>query len=124
MLVFHVNGVSARELITANVNGDGLANGCSCWLSNPAASPVYVETTNGSGIIIRILKSFVGETYTLTFKAGFQLTRNDGKIIYVSDDIIYNCVGNACTKVQKSTVTFQDENSGAYTTKRVPTSST
>ena len=121
MEYIYVNDKSARELITENVNGAKLSNACGCWLSNPAAYPVYVETTNGSGIIIRIAKAHVGDNYTLTFKAGFSLIRNDGNVIYVSDDIVYNCAGNVPTKVQKSTVTFNDENGSVYTTKRVVT---
>ena len=121
MEYIYVNGVSARKLNTDNANGAKLTNSCGCWLSNPAASPVYVETTNGSGIIIRILKSFVGDSYTITFKAGFSLIRNDGETIYVSSDIIYNCVGNVPTRVQQSTLTFQNEGGNTIETRRVIT---
>ena len=50
----YVNGKSARDAITEN---NGALVGSSGWLTNPAASPVYVETTNGSGIMIKILKA-------------------------------------------------------------------
>ena len=116
----YINNKSARQAIKDN---NGALLGTSGWLTNPAASPVYVETTNGSGIIIQILKAYAGENYTITFKAGFELTRNDGVRIHVSDDIIYDCVGNVCTKRQKSTITFNDENGNPYTTKRVVTGS-
>ena len=119
MEYIYVNGVSARELIETNAGGDKLSNACGCWLSNPAAYPVYVETTNGSGILIKIAKAHVGDSFTLTFKAGFELTRNDGQRIHVSDDIVYNCNGNVPTRVQKYTVTFNDANGNPYTTKRV-----
>lgn len=115
----YVNDKSARDAITENVNKANPMVGSSGWLTNPAASPVYVETTNGSGIIIKILKAYAGDTYTLTFKAGFSLIRNDGNTIYVSDDIVYNCVGNVPTKVEKSTLTFQNESGATIATKRV-----
>ena len=115
----YVNDTSAREAITANVNSSNQMVGSTGWLTNPAASPVYVETTNGSGLIIKILKAYAGENYTLTFKAGFRLLRNDGNVICLSDDVVYNCVGNVPTRVNKSTVTFNDENGNPYTTKRV-----
>ncbi len=112
----YVNGTSARDAITEN---NGALLGSSGWLTNPAASPVYVETTNGSGLIIKILKAYAGESYTLTFKAGFSLIRSDGNVLYVSDDVVYNCVGNVPTRVNKNTVTFNNESSVAVSTKRV-----
>ena len=115
----YVNDTSARDAITANVNSSNQMVGSTGWLTNPAASPVYVETTNGSGLIIKILKAYAGENYTITFKAGFSLIRNDGNVICLSDDVVYNCVGNVPTRVNKSTVTFNDENGNPYTTKRV-----
>ncbi len=115
----YVNDTSARDAITANVAAGGTMVGTNGWLTNPAASPVYVETTNGSGLLIKILKAYAGESYTLTFKAGFSLIKNDGNVLYVSDDVVYNCVGNVPTRVNKSTVTFNDENGSVYTTKRV-----
>ncbi|MBR2337132.1 MAG: hypothetical protein IKA61_04215 [Clostridia bacterium] len=115
----YVNDTSARDAITANVNSSNQMVGSSGWLTNPAASPVYVETTNGSGLLIKILKAYAGENFTLTFKAGFSLIRNDGNVIYLSDDVVYNCAGNVPTRVNKSTVTFNDENSVVVSTKRV-----
>ncbi len=106
----YVNGVSARKLITDNVNGDNVKNSCDCWLSNPAASPVYVDTTNGSGIIIRLLKSYFGDTVTLTFKAGFSLIRNDGETIYVSNDVTYTYENGTLTDNSRVNVTFDGEN--------------
>ena len=117
----YINDTSARDAITANVNAGGTMVGSSGWLTNPAASPVYVETTNGSGLLIKILKAYAGESYTLTFKAGFSLIKNDGNVLYVSDDVVYNCVGNEPTRVNKSTVTFNNESGEAVSTKRVVT---
>ncbi len=89
MQYIYVNGECARDLIAANYKGAQNTNSCTCWLSNPAAYPVYVETTNGSGILIRLAKAYFGDTFTFTFKAGFSLIRNDGEVIYVSHDITY-----------------------------------
>ena len=115
----YVNDTSARDAITANVNSSNQMVGSSGWLTNPAAAPVYVETTNGSGLIIKILKAYAGESFTLTFKAGFSLIKNDGNVLYVSDDVVYNCAGNVPTRVNKSTVTFNNEKGVAVSTKRV-----
>ena len=109
----YVNDKSARDAITENVNSSNQMVGTSGWLTNPAASPVYVETTKGDGLLIKILKVYAGENFTLTFKAGFSLIKNDGNVLYVSDDVVYNCAGNVPTRVNKSTVTFQNENGEA-----------
>ena len=37
----------------------------------------------------------------------------------MSDDVVYNCVGNVPTRVDKNTVTFNNESSVAVATKRV-----
>ena len=104
MQYIYVNGQQAREAITANANGERLGNTCGCWLSNPAAYPVYVETTNGSGIIIRLAKAWAGESLTITFKAGFSLIRNDDVVIELTEDVEYKYangslsrLGNLCT---------------------------
>ena len=98
MEYIYVNGVSARKLITDNANGERLSNTCGCWLSNPAAYPVYVETTNGSGIIIRIAKAYAGDTVTLTFKAGFAITNAAGENVAVTRDITFTYANGAITK--------------------------
>ena len=108
MQYIYLNDKSARELITANANGDKLANSCSCWLSNPAASPVYVETTTGSGIIIRILKAYSGDTFTLTFKKGFSIIDSNNQVVIVNEDIVYNCTNGVLSKEEKFTLTFAD----------------
>ncbi len=110
MEYIYVNGVSARKLITDNANGDRIVNSCGCWLSNPAASPVYVETTNGNGILIKFLKSFVGDSFKFTFKAGFTLIRNDGQVIYVSNDITYTYANGTLTDDSRVNVAFDGEN--------------
>ena len=98
MEYIYVNGVSARKLITDNANGDRKTNACGCWLSNAAAYPVYVETTNGSGIIIRIAKAYAGDTVTLTFKAGFAITNAAGENVAVTRDITFTYANGAITK--------------------------
>ena len=110
MEYIYVNGKSARQLITENANGERLSNTCGCWLSNPAAYPVYVETTNGSGIIIRVAQAYAGDTVTITFKAGFSLIRNDGQLVYVSNDINYTFANNTLTDESRCSVLFDGEN--------------
>ena len=89
-----MNGVSARELITTNANGDRNCNlhkkdggTCDCWLSNPAAYPVYVETTNGSGLMMRLATAAFGTEFTITIKAGFRITDANGDLVAVTKDI-------------------------------------
>ena len=89
-----VNGVSARDLITANY-GDGkpnATNSCSCWLSNPAAYPVFVESTNGSGLMMRFATAEFGRVFTITIKAGFTITNSSGEVVTITKDIdfVYN----------------------------------
>lgn len=92
-----VNGTSAREWITKNANGDRLGNSCACWLSNPAAYPVYVETTNGSGLMMRLATATFGTDFTITIKAGFRITNADGDLVAVTEDIefVYSASGIA-----------------------------
>ena len=92
-----VNGTSAREWITTNANGDRLGNSCACWLSNPAAYPVYVETTGGSGLMMRLATATFGTDFTITIKAGFRITNADGDLVAVTEDIefVYSASGIA-----------------------------
>ena len=93
-----VNGVSARKLITDNVNGDQVVNNCKCWLSNPAASPVYVETTVDSGLLMKFLTQITGEDFVVTIKAGFRLTNSLGQIIIVTKDVDFVYSNGVCTR--------------------------
>lgn len=92
MQYIYVNGQSARSLIEANANGARLSYTCNCWLSNPAAYPVYVETTGGSGLMIRLAKDVFGTEFTLTIKAGFMITNAQGQLVRVCEDVefVYN----------------------------------
>ena len=92
MQYIYLNDTSARDLITANVNGDNLANGCGCWISNPAASPVYVETHATDGIMIKILTAYSGNYFELTFKKGFSLVNSEGTIVYLTKDVTYKYI--------------------------------
>lgn len=93
MEYIYVNGVSARSLITTNANGVRNSNACACWLSNPAAYPVYVETTNGSGLMIRLAKAAFGTEFTITIKAGFRITNAGGELVVVTKDVEFNYNG-------------------------------
>lgn len=110
MEYIYVNGVSARSLITANANGrndcnnDGIygyneetGNG-DCWLSNPAAYPVYVESTNGSGLMMRFATAKFGTKFTITIKSGFRITNSKGDLVVVTKDIDFIYDNKAITK--------------------------
>ena len=99
-----VNGVSARELITANYNGDKLGNSCSCWLSNPAAYPVYVETTADSGLMIRLATAEFGTEFTITFKAGFVITDVNGNVVALYKDVEFAYNNGTITKTVEGEV--------------------
>ena len=98
MEYIYVNGVPARELITTNANGERNSNACTCWLSNPAAYPVYVETTNGSGLMMRLATAAFGTEFTITIKAGFRITDANGDLVAVTKDINFNYNNATITK--------------------------
>lgn len=98
MEYIYVNGVPARELITTNANGVRNSNACACWLSNPAAYPVYVETTNGSGLMMRLATAAFGTEFTITIKAGFRITDANGDLVAVTKDINFNYNNATITK--------------------------
>lgn len=98
MEYIYVNGVSARKLITDNANGVRNSNACNCWLSNPAAYPVYVETTNGSGLMIRLATAQFGTEFTITIKAGFRITNANGDLVAVTKDVNFNYANTSITK--------------------------
>ena len=110
MEYIYVNGVSARKLISDNVNGAAQGNSCGCWLSNPYAYPVYVETTAGDGMIIKVAKAYAGDSLTITFKAGFSIIRNDGQLVYVSNDINYTYANGVLTDESRFSVLFDGAN--------------
>ena len=93
-----VNGTSAREWITTNANGDRGSNSCTCWLSNPAAYPIYVETTAGSGLMIRLATAVFGTDFTITIKAGFRITNANGELVAVTQDVTFGYKDGTITK--------------------------
>ena len=95
MEYIYVNGVSARSLITSNQGGK---NDCNCWLSNPAAYPVYVETTEGSGLMMRFATAKFGTEFTITIKAGFRITDAKGNVVIVTKDINFTYNNGTITK--------------------------
>ena len=122
MEYIYINGEQAREACTTNGTTNEYAGANGGWLGNGGVcAPVCVETTNGSGILIRVLKAYTGNDFTITFKAGFTLVRNDGEVIYLSEDVEYSYANGTLSKVQKSTVTFNNENSEVVSTKSVVT---
>ncbi len=119
MEYIYVNGQSARSLITENANGDRLGNSCSCWLSNPAAYPVYVETTNGSGLMMRLATAAFDTNFTVTIKAGFRITNADGDLVAVTKDVEFvynNSTINKEVITSQYTVTLNGDTAGATVT--------
>ena len=109
MQYIYINDTSARDLITANVNGDNLVNGCPCWLSNPAASPVYVETSTNAGIMIKVLQAYVGNYFEITFKSGFSIVNTAGVTVYLTKDVTYKyIVTDESTTFAKGELTDDD----------------
>ncbi|MBQ9114067.1 MAG: hypothetical protein IJY05_03995 [Clostridia bacterium] len=109
MEYIYINDQSARSLITANASGAQLVNSCGCWLSNPAASPVYVETTSNSGIMIKVLQAFSGDYFEITFKSGFSLINSDDITVYLTDDVTYKyIVMNGVATLAKGELTDED----------------
>ena len=98
MEYIYVNGKSARALITENANSSNPMVGSNGWLTNKAASPVYVETTGNSGILIKILKAYAGEYFEITFKSGFSLLNVENVRVYLTQDITYKYVNGALSK--------------------------
>ena len=93
-----VNGTSARDWITTNANGDRGSNSCTCWLSNPAAYPIDVETTAGSGLMIRLATAVFGTDFTITIKAGFRITNANGELVAVTQDVTFGYKDGTITK--------------------------
>ncbi|MBR2337133.1 MAG: hypothetical protein IKA61_04220 [Clostridia bacterium] len=98
MQYIYVNGLEARTLIEDNYQGDKKGNACACWLSNPAAYPVYVETTEGSGIMMRFATAEFGTCITVTVKAGFTVTTLAGDVITVTEDVNFLCNNGVVSK--------------------------
>ena len=106
MQYIYVNGVQAREAITANANGAAQSNACTCWLSNPAAYPIYVETSHEHSLMIRVASAWSGNNVTITFKAGFSVLGLDGYPMVLKEDITYRYDG-VLTKLNNYTLTFE-----------------
>ena len=83
----YLDGVSARDLITANATDGKTTANTGYWLSNQAAWPIAFET--GTDCWIRIDKTKFDGDFTFTIKKGFSLIRNDGEKVYTSSDITY-----------------------------------
>ena len=110
----HVNGKSAKQWITENtqlstplVGDNGVTT--TAWLSNAAASPIYVQTstaTGNMGLEIRILKAAISEPFTVTFKQGFSVIAANGEVVEISDDVNFHYASGTLTKEAKYTLTF------------------
>ncbi len=94
-----VNGQDARSL--SEQNGiDHTYTGTTGWLANGGVcAPIFVESTTSSGLIIRVLKDFAGDSFSITIKAGFSIIDEHGNRLYVSEDISYQLENGTLTKV-------------------------
>ncbi|MBR1974311.1 MAG: hypothetical protein IKA20_00500 [Clostridia bacterium] len=99
MKYIYINDKSARELVEANAAGVTSYKGTDAFpLTNGGIfAPITVESTSGSGLMIRIMKE-LATTFTLTFKAGFAITCEHNDVLYVNTDIVYEFDGTNFTR--------------------------
>ena len=103
MEYIYVNGQSARALSDANKESNEYkGSNPQSWLSNGGNyAPVFVESTNGSGLVIKVLKSYAGDTVEITFKAGFSLVDNTNTTLTLTKDVTFQYANGVLTKVQE-----------------------
>ena len=103
MEYIHINGKSIRSIVMDNKNGATSYAGTSFpFHMGSWYSPVVVEGSSGSGLIIRILNSYVNDItlpFSITIKEGFSILDEHNKRLYVSEDLEYSFNGSSFTKV-------------------------
>ena len=90
MSYIYINGVSARELATANANGNSSYVGVTFPFNYGVEYAPICLVTAGNEVFIWVLKDYAAHgEFTVTFKAGFTLRANDDlKTMYVlSEDV-------------------------------------
>ena len=95
-----INDEVVRTAINKN-SGETSYKGDAGWLGNGGAcAPVFVESTNASGVFIRIYTPYSGTNFTITFKKGFSLLDANGDTLSVSKDVkfTFNSDGATITK--------------------------
>ena len=103
MEYIHINGKSIRSIVMDNKNGATSYTGTSFpFHMGSWYSPIVVEGSSGSGLIIRILNSYVNDItlpFSITIKEGFSILDEHNKRLYVSEDLEYSFNGSSFTKV-------------------------
>ena len=111
MEYLYINDKSVREIIIANKNGETSYKGITFPFSVGSwYAPVTVEPTKTSGLFFRVMNDYVsdlGGSFKLIIKAGFTITDEFGKVIYVKDDIVYKYDGANLEKVQEYALSFE-----------------
>ena len=105
-----INGETVRNAVTKNTNNETNYKGDAGVLANGGAhAPVFVETTNASGLFIRIYTGYSNNYFEITFKAGFRLIDADGVIVYLTEDITFKYINDGTnTTVAKGEITDAD----------------
>ena len=106
MEYLYFNGESARSLVNKNKNGQTSFSGTTFPLSAAGEyAPIAIET-NGSFAKMMVLNSWMPDGgFTVTIKSGFELLLNDGKIIYITEDVSFKYANGTITKPKTETET-------------------
>ena len=100
MQYIYVNGESARAASDTN-KATNAYKGSSGWLANGANyAPVFVETTDDSGIVIKMLKAYAGDTVTITFKEGFSVVDSSNTTLTLTKDVSFKYENGTLSKVE------------------------
>ena len=112
MEYIYVNGESARTSSNTNKTTNAYV-GSSGWLARGTNyAPVFVETTESSGLVIKMLKAYAGDTVEITFKAGFSVVDANNATLTLDKDVTYQYANGTLTKVEEkveSTVALDDK---------------
>lgn len=108
MEYLYFNGESARSIVNKNKSGETSFTGTTFPLSiGGQYSPIAIET-NGSYAKMMVLKDWMSQgSFILTIKGGFKLLLNDGKTITTANDVSFQYVNGAITKMQAYTLSFE-----------------
>ena len=106
MEYIHINGKSVRSIVMDNKNGVTSYTGTSFpFHMGSWYSPVIVECSTGSGLIIRILNDYANSLslpFSITIKQGFTVLDEHNNRLYVTEDLEYTFNGSSFTKVIKA----------------------
>lgn len=86
----YINGVSARSIVTANVNGDTNYGGLDSNSSEAVFGPVYITLMSGKYFQIRIDDTYLDyDDLFLTIKAGLTWLNTDDQLLTTSSDMTF-----------------------------------